>query len=81
MDEKTSAAEQAFEEWWDKPRLIPLPSDELGAVPIVRAFAEQAYLAATERTARRCMEICREQLGPRVRLECARAIAKEFGLD
>ena len=60
MDEKLTAAEREFEEWKKGKPLAGL--------------AKAAYLAAdaraTERTARRCVE-----------LGNADAIAKEFGLD
>lgn len=78
MDEKQIiAAEQAFEEWKkDKPVASLWKKDKL-----LDSLAKAVYLAATERTAQKCMEICNrgyENLGSSV---AARAIAKEFGLD
>ena len=75
MDEKLTAAEQAFEEWW---------AEEQNASQHTKPVAKAAYIAAdaraTERTARRCVEIVREE--PEYPIyDHARAIAKEFGLD
>ena len=81
-------AEQAFEEWC-------LTEGYQSEWTDVHGIAKEAYLAATERTARRCVEICDTQelysvpgcttnrLKHRSKTsdECVRAIAKEFGLD
>ena len=87
-----SEAEKAFEEFWSL-RQCTLPPKEYIAL---KYDLRSAYLAATERTARRCEEICNEgareqesnlKLEPGnqdIRLGHARdanAIAKEFGLD
>jgi hypothetical protein len=75
------AAEQAFEEWWAGQMKGYDIQPSLGT----KAAAKAAYLAATERTARRCREICGrvpcsvpESAGAD---KCAIAIAKEFGLE
>jgi hypothetical protein len=76
MDEKPSAAEQAFEEWW-KSEYGPHMSK------VSYLAAKSSWLAATERTARRCVWICEADDSPYggIKWDCARAIAKEFGLE
>jgi hypothetical protein len=74
MSDKPSAAEQEFEEWF----AVDTAMHNLAADD--KRIARLAYLAAIERTARRCVEICmknRELFGH----GSALAIAKEFGLD
>ena len=95
MDEKMSEAEREFEEWCKE----EYPDSVDLAIRLIPA--RKAYLAAaaryTERTARRCVEICKAAV-PRAhtyasenadiyhavdtaRDRCVEAIAKEFGLD
>ena len=79
MDEKMTDAEREFEEWWAEQ-----PSKTITAKTIWLA----ADANATDRTARRCVEICdivdaSPDEGPVTReaLRIASTITKEFGLD
>ena len=87
MDEKMSEAEREFEEWCKE----EYPDSVDLAIRLIPA--RKAYLAAaaryTERTARRCVEICatlpfHDEDAAAIQADganaCGRAIAKEFGL-
>ena len=80
MDEKLTDVEREFEEWW-----VDYYSDSGSPKEMVRSAYFAAYARATERTARRCFEICQRSTGPVPESlgadQCARVIAKEFGLD
>ena len=73
MSDKPSAAEQASE------IARRIYEDELSMGGAEEAI-DAAITAATERTARRCVEICRDHYGQFGEVS-AQAIAKEFGLD
>ena len=81
MTEKLTAAEQAFEKSARETQQMILAgiAADLGVqTSIIVAALRAADARATERTARRCVEICRIHWDEEA---IARAIAKEFGLD
>lgn len=80
MDEKLTTAEQAFEEYWGT-----RPLTDRGIVTMAEwDTAKMVYVSAvewaTERTARRCAELCNSQACWALPVDCAEDIAKEFGL-
>ena len=83
MDEQMTDAEQAFEKSARETQQMILAgiAADLGVqTSIIVAALRAADARATERTARRCVEIVREE--PEYPIyDHARAIAKEFGLD
>jgi hypothetical protein len=76
-------AEEEFEKW--------MASNTLGLNRLEREIAKYAYIAATKRTAQRCVEICNERARYKADTRhgrdlnvavygCAQAIENEFSL-